>query len=993
MTTNKGGVGARVVRDDSTDLPSWNVPAHAPPFGVCSQHASASFPTKINVLGKDDMRENPRTSSSRTRVARAVLTALLLAAPLTADAQHSIAGDEGFAPRPTCKTTGNGAFNNPTIWSCGRVPGGADWVQIDHAVTLSSSVTIWTLYVSPAGSLTNVGTGFTITISDTAPADAPQFDTGIIVEGAITLLGRPKTAWTTTTAGLATGASSVTVNDCDNWLTGDRLVFGDSREPIAYVNEPEVRTITALSGCTITLDRPLGHPYTTGRDHDGVVERLIPVGNLTRDITIRSANPLGRRGHLMFTGMAKVDVQYVSVLDMGRTTIAPLNDVTNHIGRYAFHFHHLMTRGTATAVGVVVERYTKWGYTVHASNGNTLRNTIAYDGQGAGYMTETGTEADNVFDRNLCILVSGGKQFNAGMGHPGGSGADGTCFWMHGPRNILTSNVAMNGEQSGFALWETLLPPRALNVFLDNESIANTYGLSLWTLGSESDQSLIDHFMEWHNTANGLYDYGSRNLVFKNFYSRSDPSYSVAAGTRGIGKNNWFGDYDTGFVTVFDHPNIQNKDTGLYLPYGNATQTAGPGERVVTITDGYFYNTIDLFVMMQNLSGGAQPVRTEVIRPIHGNATGTHYEKRFHGGGNLTLANRLRVTDYQGVAGVSFEVYSDAQAPGFPMPQTASGVTGCPSAGMTNQQCRDAHGVSIYGEMTPAAAVPRARVAGKVLPIAVGRGLTTLTTRTVPHPPTPEPKRASASKGSPIPTIGDGVQSQADYSALPVCAMLGPAATDQAGRHWTIGENFKLLTDGVWDGGSRGFVYITTPDGLFVIGTNGRLYQMFGPGSAVSKFQGSLGCRLPPSASGATMLQQNGYLVDNLGGVWVATCSYYIFATYCPDFIGTTIEPGIIVRNGVRLGTGLLDGAGRVIEMGGVRSMPEPNNAPWNLKWCGGEMYMHVWNADTPVVHAYARWQGPDTYDWAPALETDCGSETPATNVSPPSNVRIVADK
>jgi hypothetical protein len=52
MTTNKGGVGARVVRDDSNDLPSWNVPAHAPPFGLCSQHPNASFPTKINVLGK-----------------------------------------------------------------------------------------------------------------------------------------------------------------------------------------------------------------------------------------------------------------------------------------------------------------------------------------------------------------------------------------------------------------------------------------------------------------------------------------------------------------------------------------------------------------------------------------------------------------------------------------------------------------------------------------------------------------------------------------------------------------------------------------------------------------------------------------------------------------------------------------------------------------------------------------------------------------------------
>jgi hypothetical protein len=632
----------------------------------------------------------------------------------------------------------------------------------------------------------------------------------------------------------------------------------------------------------------------------------------------------------------------------------------------------------------------KWGYTVHGSNANTLRDNIAYDTQGWGFGTEDGTEANNVFQHNLSDLSSGGGLFGSGLDHPGGPGANGTGFWMQGPRNILIGNVAMNSEQSGFALWETLEPQRVLNVFRENEAIANTYGLSLWVIGVADAPSVLDQFREWHNVVNGFWDYGSRKLVFTDFYSRSDPSFSVAAGTRTLTKYNWFGDYDPGLETIFTRPDIQNKDIGLLLPYGTATPTAGPGERVVTITDGYFYNSTDVMARMNGLSAGAQPVRTELVRPVHGNPGGVHYDKAYLGAGNLTLTSRIRVTAYQGVPGDNFEVYGASQEPTFLMPQTAAGVTACPAAGMTNQQCRDTHGVSIFGEVTPATAVPRARVAGKVLSTGVGRALTA---RTVPHPPAPEPKPASASKGSPIPTTGEGVQSQADYSALPVCTTVGPAATDQAGRHWTIGDDFKLLADGVWDKWTRGFVYITTPDGLFAIGTNGRLYRLYEPGNAVSQYQGSLGCRLPASASGATVLQQNGYLVDNVGGVWIATCSYYIFATYCPDFEGTTIEPGIILRNGVRLGTGLLDSAGRVIGMGGIRSMAEPNNAPWNLKWCGGEMYMHVWNADTPVSHTFARWQGLDTYDWAPALETDCGSGTPATSLSPPSNVRIVSDR
>src|SRR6185503_13492771 len=169
-------------------------------------------------------------------------------------------------------------------------------------------------------------------------------------------------------------------------------------------------------------------------------------------------------------------------------------------------------------------------------------------------------------------------------------------------------------------------------------------------------------------------------------------------------------------------------------------------------------------------------------------------------------------------------------------------------------------------------------------------------------------------------------------------------------------------------------VYITTQEGLFTIAVNGRLYQIFEPGNAVSRYYETLGCRMPASESGATVLQQNGYLADKLGGVWIATCSYTIFATYCPDFEGSTIEAGIILRNGFRF------------PEPGVRSMAEPNNAPWNLRSCGGEMYLHLFNAN-PAIHEYARWQGPGEPGWATAVESDCGSGTAGTTLSAPTHV------
>jgi hypothetical protein len=56
----------------------------------------------------------------------------------------------------------------------------------------------------------------------------------------------------------------------------------------------------------------------------------------------------------------------------------------------------------------------------------------------------------------------------------------------------------------------------------------------------------------------------------------------------------------------------------------------------------------------------------------------------------------------------------------------------------------------------------------------------------------------------------------------------------------------------------------------------------------------------------------------------------------------------------------------------------EPNNAPWNLKWCGGQMYIHTYaDPNNPGVPTpYGRWQGlsnPTTL--APATVNDCGTE------------------
>lgn len=221
-----------------------------------------------------------------------------------------------------------------------------------------------------------------------------------------------------------------------------------------------------------------------------------------------------------------------------------------------------------------------------------------------------------------------------------------------------------------------------------------------------------------------------------------------------------------------------------------------------------------------------------------------------------------------------------------------------------------------------------------------------------------------------------------DYTSLPVCTDYGTSVT-ALGASWTLGwpattaspaasDNFKVYADGVWVG-ARGMVYVKNNGNLYEMSTNGRWYQITGTtGSYSFTVQGrgpeSVGCRLPTSPNGSTVLQNNDYLVDSVGGVWIATSREDAmeandYSAYCPDFVcGGTIDEAVVIRNGNRFPLN-----------GGARTMLEPNNVPWNLKWCGGEMYKHdYYVAGTP--HTYSKWGGIGVEAWTDATASACAA-------------------
>ena len=110
------------------------------------------------------------------------------------------------------------------------------------------------------------------------------------------------------------------------------------RQPVGRADGARRSRLTAAR---VTLNSALQYDHLGARDLNGVLDFLPHVGNLTRNVIIRSESATGTRGHIIATHMADVDIRYALFRDLGRTTYLPLNTTTNLIGRYPIHMHHL----------------------------------------------------------------------------------------------------------------------------------------------------------------------------------------------------------------------------------------------------------------------------------------------------------------------------------------------------------------------------------------------------------------------------------------------------------------------------------------------------------------------------------------------------------------------------------------------------------------------------------------------------------------------------
>jgi hypothetical protein len=234
--------------------------------------------------------------------------------------------------------------------------------------------------------------------------------------------------------------------NAEGWRPGDKIVvtstarlylFDESNKVIPTVRgrtRTEERTITAVAGAKITLDRPLENNHRCEGDYRG------EVANLSRNVIVESANPDGVRGHTMYHAGSAGAISYAEFRHLGKKDV---------LGRYSLHYHLCRDsmRGSYVLGASIHDSQNRW-LTVHGTDYLIVRDTVGYNSLGHGFLLEDGTEVFNVFDRNLAIQACHAKPLpeqilpfddNAGAG-----------FWWANCLNTFTRNVAVECDQYAY---------------------------------------------------------------------------------------------------------------------------------------------------------------------------------------------------------------------------------------------------------------------------------------------------------------------------------------------------------------------------------------------------------------------------------------------------------------------------------------------------------------------------------------------------------------
>src|ERR1700688_1112849 len=294
-------------------------------------------------------------------------------------------------------------------------------------------------------------------------------DRGImLMGGTLSLHGTEKNSWTKLAQTAAAGSNTIQVLTPGDWKKGQTIVLASTDfDP----HQAEERTIAAVSGNTITLDKKLDYMHFGKITFD--VDERGEVGMLSRNIVIQASPDADQTlfgGHIMAMSGSRMFVDGVELNRMGQNM---------HLARYPIHWHLIGDGGQGQYIknSAIHDSYNRC-VTVHGTNFLHVENNVTYNSVGHCFFLEDGIEHGNQFVHNLAIQI---KCHTSNACAPTNLGANGenmgsnslnratyraasmsgkdtllpsdntvTAYWITNPDNVFIDNVAAGSDENGF---------------------------------------------------------------------------------------------------------------------------------------------------------------------------------------------------------------------------------------------------------------------------------------------------------------------------------------------------------------------------------------------------------------------------------------------------------------------------------------------------------------------------------------------------------------
>src|SRR5690242_21077962 len=222
-----------------------------------------------------------------------------------------------------------------------------------------------------------------------------RVDRGImLMGGTLNLHGDRTNSWTKLSSTANAGATSIQVVNAAGWRVGDEIVLASTDyDP----RQAERRTISAIRGNTITLDKKLDYMHFGKITFD--VDERGEAGLLTRNIKLQAsadAEQSFHAGHVMAMLGSKMFVEGVEFNRMGQNMT---------LARYPIHWHLVGdAKGQYIRNSAIHDTYSRC-VTVHGTNDLDIENNVTYNNIGHCFFLEDAVEHGNQFVHNLGILT------------------------------------------------------------------------------------------------------------------------------------------------------------------------------------------------------------------------------------------------------------------------------------------------------------------------------------------------------------------------------------------------------------------------------------------------------------------------------------------------------------------------------------------------------------------------------------------------------------